>query len=230
MNIGGKPCQDRFGRVLSVSGLAIPVKMYVATQTHPISFHLLHKKCLTRPKQVLHCNIDDEYFSIKDTVRSYEIAKDRYVVLDESDFQKVPIRTSRTIDIQCFIDGKEIEPTYYYDGHYLCRHRIERAGAGRSEKPARRALDRTLPFYQDAGDKNTRSVGASRTGGRGQVLGVDAGLTTANTRLLEAARGQSAGRGAQGGAGGSFHYGSGSHGRCESGAGADEEARRQYGH
>jgi DNA end-binding protein Ku len=105
--------------VISFGLVAIPVKMYVAAQTRPLSFHLLHKKCLTRPKQVLHCDIDDEYFSMKDTVRGYEIAKDQYVVLDESDFQKVPIKTSRTIDIQCFIDGKEIDPIYYYGSHYL---------------------------------------------------------------------------------------------------------------
>jgi DNA end-binding protein Ku len=105
--------------VISFGLVAIPVKMCVATETRPVSFHLLHKKCLTRPKQVLHCNIDDEYFSIKDAVRGYEVAKDQYVVLDESDFEKVPVKTSRTIDIHCFIDSKEIDPVYYYGSHYI---------------------------------------------------------------------------------------------------------------
>ena len=105
--------------VISFGLVAIPVKMYVATETRPLSFHLLHKKCLTRPKQVLHCDIDNEYFSLKDTVRGYEVDKDRYVVLDESDFEKVPIKTSHSIDIQCFIDGKEIDPVYYYGSHYI---------------------------------------------------------------------------------------------------------------
>jgi DNA end-binding protein Ku len=105
--------------VISFGLVAIPVKMYVATETRPVSFHLLHKKCLTRPKQVLHCDLDNEYFSIKDTVRGYEVAKDQYVVLDDSDFEKVPIKTSHSIDIQCFIDGKEIDPVYYYGSHYI---------------------------------------------------------------------------------------------------------------
>ncbi len=105
--------------VISFGLVAIPVKMYVATETRPVSFHLLHKKCLTRPKQVLHCHVDNEYFSIKDTVRGYEVSKDQYVVLDESDFEKVPIKSSHAIDIQCFIDAKEIDPVYYYGGHYI---------------------------------------------------------------------------------------------------------------
>jgi len=105
--------------VISFGLVAIPVKMYVATETRPLSFHLLHNKCLTRPKQVLHCDVDSEYFSIKDTVRGYEVSKDQYVVLDESDFEKVPIKSSHAIDIQCFIDSKEIDPVYYYGSHYI---------------------------------------------------------------------------------------------------------------
>ncbi len=105
--------------VISFGLVAIPVRMYVATETKPLSFHLLHKKCLTRPKQVLHCDIDNEYFSLKDTVRGYEVFKDRYVVLDESDFQKVPIKTTHSIDIQCFINANEIDPIYYYGSHYI---------------------------------------------------------------------------------------------------------------
>jgi DNA end-binding protein Ku len=105
--------------VISFGLVAIPVKMYVGTETKSISFHLLHKKCLTRPKQVLHCEADNEYFSIKDTVRGYEVAKDQYVVLSEADFENVPIKTSHSIDILGFIETKELDPVYYSDIHYL---------------------------------------------------------------------------------------------------------------
>lgn len=105
--------------VISFGLVAIPVKMYVGTESQPLSFHLLHKKCLTRPRQVLHCETDDEYFSSKETVRGFEVAKDQYVVLEESDFEKVPIRTSHAIDILGFVEAKEIDPIYFYGSHYL---------------------------------------------------------------------------------------------------------------
>jgi len=105
--------------VISFGLVAIPVKMQVATETKSISFHLLHKKCLTRPKQVLHCETDNEYFSMKDTVRGYEIAKDMYIVLNDSDFDNVPVKTSHAIDIVGFIEANEIDPIYYYGTHYL---------------------------------------------------------------------------------------------------------------
>jgi len=105
--------------VISFGLVAIPVKMYLGTESKTLSFHLLHKKCLTRPKQVLHCEIDNEYFGTKETVRGYEIAKEQYVVLDDSDFERVPIKTSHAIDILGFVEAKEIDPIYYYNAHYL---------------------------------------------------------------------------------------------------------------
>lgn len=104
---------------ISFGMVAIPVKMYVATVSKTPSFHLLHNKCLTRPKQVLYCQEDDEYFSLKETVRGYEYTKGQYAVLDDSDFEKVPVKTAHTIDIAGFVKEDEIDPVYFYDTHYL---------------------------------------------------------------------------------------------------------------
>lgn len=105
--------------VISFGMVAIPVKMSVATETKTPSFHYLHKKCLTRPKQVLYCAVDDEYFSTSETVRGYEYSKDRYVVLEEEDFNRVPLRTTHSIDIIGFVNPKEIDAIYYSGSHYL---------------------------------------------------------------------------------------------------------------
>ena len=104
---------------ISFGMVSIPVKMYVATTSHVMNFHLLHKKCLTRPKQVLHCEEDNEYFGIKETVRGYEYGKGQYVVLKDSDFNKVPVRTTHIIDIVGFVKDEEIDPLYFYGSHYL---------------------------------------------------------------------------------------------------------------
>jgi len=93
--------------------------MYTGTESKPLSFHLLHKKCHTRPKQVLHCETDNEYFGIKDTVRGYEVAKGQYVVLNEADFENVPVKTSHAINILGFVEAKEVDPVYFAGVHYL---------------------------------------------------------------------------------------------------------------
>jgi DNA end-binding protein Ku len=125
--------------VISFGLVAIPVKMYVGTESQALSFHLLHKKCLTRPKQQLHCEKDNEYFGIKDTVRGYEVAKDQYIVLRDADFENVPIKTSHTINILGFVEAKEVDPVYYSGVHYL---EPEELGA-RPFQLLREALEKT---------------------------------------------------------------------------------------
>jgi DNA end-binding protein Ku len=105
--------------VISFGMVVIPVRMSIATESKTPSFHYLHKKCLTRPKQVLYCAEDDEYFSTKETVRGYEYSKDQYVVFEEDDFDKVPVRSTHNIEISAFVKASEIDTIYYSGSHYL---------------------------------------------------------------------------------------------------------------
>jgi DNA end-binding protein Ku len=105
--------------VISFGMVVIPVKMYVATETRSISFHVLHNKCLTRPRQVWHCEKDEEYFPSKETVRGYEYAKEQYIVLNDEDFKKVPLKTAHSIGILGFVSAQEIDPLYFQSSHYL---------------------------------------------------------------------------------------------------------------
>jgi len=125
--------------VISFGLVVIPVKMYVGTESKALSFHLLHKKCLTRPKQVLHCEKDNEYFGIKDTVRGYEVSKDQYVVLTDADFENVPVKTTHAINILGFVEEKEVDPVYFAGVHYL---EPEELGA-RPFQLLREALEKT---------------------------------------------------------------------------------------
>lgn len=105
--------------VISFGMVAIPVRMSLATKSTTLSFHYLHKKCLTRPKEVLYCPEDEEYFNTNETVRGYEYAKNQYVVFDDDDFKKVPVTTTHSIDITGFVNAKEIDSIYYSASHYL---------------------------------------------------------------------------------------------------------------
>ena len=105
--------------VISFGMVVIPVRMYVATRTKPVSFHMLHKKCLTRPSEVWYCPVDDEYFTSEDTLKGYEYARRQYLVMDESDFEKVPVKTAHAVDILGFVETAEVDPIYYHNSYYL---------------------------------------------------------------------------------------------------------------
>ena len=104
---------------ISFGLVVIPVRMYVATELKTPAFHYLLKKDLSRPRQALVNPQTGEQFSIKDTVRGYEYAKNKYVVLSDEDFARVPVRTQRIIDIQSFTAAQNIDPIYFYDAHFL---------------------------------------------------------------------------------------------------------------
>ncbi|HEX5479428.1 MAG TPA: Ku protein [Dehalococcoidia bacterium] len=99
--------------------VAIPVKLYTATEDKDISFHLLHKKDHARIKQQRYCPEDDAVVEWNDVVRGYEIAPDQYVVMEPEDFDKVPVDTTHTIEITDFVPDEQIDPIYYQKTYYL---------------------------------------------------------------------------------------------------------------
>ncbi|CAN5779002.1 Ku protein [soil metagenome] len=85
--------------------VTIPVKLYLATEARGgLSFNLLHRECLNRIQMQTHCPEHGE-ISRSDTVRGYEYSKGQYVVIDEGDFEAVPLKTVRAIEIELFVDA-----------------------------------------------------------------------------------------------------------------------------
>jgi DNA end-binding protein Ku len=61
-----------------------------------------------------------------DLVKGYEISKNHYVILDKDELDAVRLETTRTIEIERFVDAKDIDRLYWNDPYYLLP----------SEKPA----------------------------------------------------------------------------------------------
>ncbi len=84
---------------ISFGMVSIPVKLYGATESKDISFHLLHATCGTRLKQVRWCPTDEVEVPWSETVRGYEYAKGEYVKLTDEDFEKLPLPSRHIIDL-----------------------------------------------------------------------------------------------------------------------------------
>jgi DNA end-binding protein Ku len=105
--------------VISFGMVSIPVKLYPATESKDIAFHLLHKECHTRVKQLRWCSFHDEQVEWNDTERGYEYSKGQYVVLTDEDFEKLPLPSKHTIDLSAFVKAEDIDPMYYEKDYYL---------------------------------------------------------------------------------------------------------------
>jgi DNA end-binding protein Ku len=104
---------------ISFGMVSIPIKLYTATEEKDVSFHLLHKKDGVRIKQQRFCPADEEVIEWNDVARGYEIAPEQYVVMEPEDFEKVPVDTTRTIEITDFVPDEQIDPIYYQRTYYL---------------------------------------------------------------------------------------------------------------
>jgi DNA end-binding protein Ku len=104
---------------LKLSLVTIPVRMYNAiSSTSRVSLSQLHKNCQHRVRQQLVCP-EHGKLEREDIVKGYEYEKDKYVVIDESDLQKIKLETNKTIDLIQFVKADEVDPMFFDKTYYM---------------------------------------------------------------------------------------------------------------
>ena len=105
--------------------VAIPIKLYTATESKDISFVTMHGACHTRLRNKRYCPHHEAEVEQSEIVRAYEYAKDEYVVMEEKDFENLPVASIRSIDIVKFVDLSKVDPINF-DRTYM----LEPEGVG----------------------------------------------------------------------------------------------------
>ena len=104
---------------MKLSLVSIPVRLYnVINSSSRISLNQLHKGCNQRIRQQLVCGQHGKV-EREDIAKGYEYEKDKYVVLDEADLEKVKLETNKVIDLVQFVDADEINPLYLDSPYYM---------------------------------------------------------------------------------------------------------------
>ncbi len=75
--------------------VSIPIKLYAATQSKALRFHLLHAADRSRLQQHYSCRGCGERVERDQTVKGYEVARDRHVVLTEEELEALQRRRER---------------------------------------------------------------------------------------------------------------------------------------
>lgn len=104
---------------ISFGLVSIPVRLYTATESHDVSFHLLHKKDGVRLKNIRWCPKEEKAVPWDEVVRGYEYAKGKYVAITEEDLEHLPIKTVHTVEISDFVKLEEVDPIYFDKAYYL---------------------------------------------------------------------------------------------------------------
>ncbi len=104
---------------ISFGMVAIPMKLYIATESKDLSFVTLHTTCHTRLRQKRWCPFHEEEVEPSEVARGYEFAKDEYMVLEEEDFEDLPLKSTHTIEIVRFVGLDSIDPVHYERSYYI---------------------------------------------------------------------------------------------------------------
>ena len=95
----------------------IPVALYVATEsTSKVSFNLLCPDHKTRIKNKRWCPVGEH--EVASTVKGYEYEKGQYVIFDDDDLEKLPLKSSRSIEIAGFVADRELPGDLYFQNAY----------------------------------------------------------------------------------------------------------------
>jgi DNA end-binding protein Ku len=99
--------------------VTVPVKLYSAVDRKTVRFHQLSGKTGVRVAQKRVDPSTGDEVPYGEIVKGYELAPDRYVVIEPGELETLEPKKTKTIEIEEFVDLSEIDPVYYDHPYYL---------------------------------------------------------------------------------------------------------------
>jgi DNA end-binding protein Ku len=117
----------------------IPVELHSAVRAADhIAFRQLDKKT-HKPIKLERVSPKGETIPWKDIVKGYEISRNKFVIMDDKDFESVAVKMSRVLEITDFVPAASIDPRYFDTPYFL----VPREGGDKAYALLRDALDET---------------------------------------------------------------------------------------
>jgi DNA end-binding protein Ku len=97
----------------------IPIKLVTAVDRKNVSFREIRRSDSSRIRHRKVASNDGEEVSSDEIVKGFEVAPDRYVVIDPDELKALDPKASKTIEIEDFVELADIDPIYYDSSYYL---------------------------------------------------------------------------------------------------------------
>jgi DNA end-binding protein Ku len=104
---------------ISFGLVAIPVKLYHAVRRQGVSFNQLDDRTMARIRYKKVSALDGEEVPDEHIVKGYEVAKDRYVVVDPDELEPFIPAATKTVELEEFVDLDEIDPVYFDSAYHV---------------------------------------------------------------------------------------------------------------
>jgi DNA end-binding protein Ku len=103
---------------LTFGMISVPIRLFVAARDERVSFNQLHRPCGSRIKQQIYCPVCDRVVERSELAKGYEFAKDRYLIVEEQELDKIAPPSSHTMEILQFVKLQDVDPLYYNVSYY----------------------------------------------------------------------------------------------------------------
>jgi DNA end-binding protein Ku len=98
----------------------IPVRLHSAVRAGGrVSFRLLHKTDMAPIRYDRVCEKEQTSVPWSDIVKGYEYEKGRFVALDDDDFKRAALQSSKAFEIQDFVDAEAVDTRFFEKPYYM---------------------------------------------------------------------------------------------------------------
>lgn len=120
----------RYKGSISFGLVYIPVTLHSAVKNNDIGFNMIDKKTMSRVRYKKTCeDCGGREVKQDDIVKGYEYEDGKYVVFDESDFEKLKTKKDKNITIDRFVPLDDVDPIYFDKPYYVMPTGAEKAFA-----------------------------------------------------------------------------------------------------
>jgi DNA end-binding protein Ku len=121
--------------------VAVPIKLYSATESKTVHFHELHRRDDARIEHRRFCSKEDEPVDYDEVVKGYEVSDGEYVVLSKEEVANADPTRGKVIELEDFVARDEIDPVYYDRTYYVgtqkdgeAAYRVLHAALGKADR------------------------------------------------------------------------------------------------
>lgn len=100
--------------------VTIPIRVYGAIESaQTIRFNQLHKDCNGAVGYQKKCKKCGENLSKEEIVKGYQYEPEQFVIVEQSDFDKLKLKSTKAIDIEGFVDASEVHSTLFDTPYFV---------------------------------------------------------------------------------------------------------------
>jgi DNA end-binding protein Ku len=121
---------------LVIGLVTVPIRLYTATRSEAVAFHLMHAQCGNRIALRTYCPTCGVTVPRDELVRGFEMAENEYVRFTEEELKTLESQADQIMEVYEFLPLEAVDPVYFDRTYYV--------GPGKGGEPAYQLLRQAM--------------------------------------------------------------------------------------